>query len=69
MVSNSMRTADECRIKFEAGFLNGGEATVHQHRTRRQHHVWSTESDQKLKDEVQRYGLNNWAIGLVNSSV
>ena len=59
MVSCGTRTADECRIKFE-----GGGVIVQEHR---QHHAWSTESDHKLKDAVQRYGLNNWAIGSVNS--
>lgn len=67
MVSCGKRTADECRIKFETGFVNSGRATVQEHRTLRQRHVWSTESDQKLKDAVQRYGLNNWAVGSVDS--
>jgi len=60
-MSSGTRTAEECRIKFEAGFLNDG-ATIEEHCTPRQRHAWSTEYDQKLKDAVQHYGLNNWAI-------
>ena len=30
----------------------------------RQRHTWNMEADDKLHDAVQRYGINNWSLGL-----
>ncbi|KAK2466506.1 hypothetical protein APHAL10511_002148 [Amanita phalloides] len=61
-VYSNVRTADECRIKFEASSRNKEPTT---HEGTRQHHVWSTEFDKKLMEAVERYGFNNWMIGRV----
>ncbi|KIL68331.1 hypothetical protein M378DRAFT_101176 [Amanita muscaria Koide BX008] len=53
------RTADECRIKWEEQSSNN---TTRQRNIPRSAHVWSAESDLRLREAVDRYGYDNWLI-------
>ncbi|KAF8626769.1 hypothetical protein AX15_004702 [Amanita polypyramis BW_CC] len=59
--SGNTRTADECRVKWEAGLLNNGKTT--QDGASRPRHIWSVQFDKRLKDAVDRYGFYNWTMG------
>lgn len=53
------RTADECRIKWEEQSSNN---TTRPRNIPRSAHVWSAESDLRLREAVDRYGYDNWLI-------